>query len=341
MVHMPGCNVSQAWEKTLELEEHFPKIFGKIIILEAEKVYHPYLLFGKKRYIGRKFENHRDVTDFKIDAKGVEMVRTDAPVLIQSLQKQLVSRIMPSDLAADISIVGTRRAVLNTVKDWCEKIIQDEVELQHYELSKTVKSGYKAGLPEQVLVMNRRNQRIESGVQQAEKYQVGSRPRYVVTYCQNKKIAMRERVEDPDWMKEHPECAKVDRLYYFDRGVRAVEKFLQFHVPEQALFKIARGEILRSLEGNKDVTDYFGRGGGGGGDSGGPKPSSRLQACADRLASAQPLSQETHTPKKVLKQRVLGFAGSKRQAPLKKAPVQKKKKKVPKTRSVVSFFTKK
>ena len=335
MVHMPGCNVSQAWEKTLELEEHFPKIFGKIIILEAEKVYHPYLLFGKKRYIGRKFENPRDPTDFKIDAKGVEMVRTDAPILIQSLQKQLVSRIMPSDLAEDISIAGTRRAVLGVVKDWCEKIIRDEVPLAHYELSKTVKSGYKAGLPEQVLVMNRRNQRIECGLQQAEKYQVGSRPRYVVTYCQNKKIAMRERVEDPDWLKEHPECAKVDRLYYFDRGVRAVEKFLQFHVPEQALFKIARGEIQRSLEGNKSVTGYFGK------ISGGHKPSSRLQACADRLASAQPLSQDTHMPKKVFKQRVLGFAGSKRQAPLKKAPAQKKKKKVPKTRSVVSFFTKK
>ena len=60
--------------------------------LELEKVYKPYLLMSKKRYIGKlwtKPEKH----DY-IDAKGVESVRRDNCLLLSECIKTLSDTLM-------------------------------------------------------------------------------------------------------------------------------------------------------------------------------------------------------------------------------------------------------
>jgi len=50
----------------------------KPIELEFEKVFHPFILLTKKRYIANKFENTKDPFDLKgVDAKGIALTRRD------------------------------------------------------------------------------------------------------------------------------------------------------------------------------------------------------------------------------------------------------------------------
>ena len=60
--------------------ERFAALGYPAMVLEFEKIFHPYALFRKKRYVGNKYEPDGDnVMRFKcIDAKGVETERTDA-----------------------------------------------------------------------------------------------------------------------------------------------------------------------------------------------------------------------------------------------------------------------
>ena len=53
--------------------------------LEFEKVYKPYLLLAKKRYVGQKYDEGRSPP--VMDAKGIEMVRRDNfPLLPQTMR---------------------------------------------------------------------------------------------------------------------------------------------------------------------------------------------------------------------------------------------------------------
>lgn len=75
MVKFGNADIGEAMKLGKEAAEEISKTFVKPIKLEFEKVYCPYLLMAKKKYVGllyTKPEKHD-----KIDAKGIETVRRD------------------------------------------------------------------------------------------------------------------------------------------------------------------------------------------------------------------------------------------------------------------------
>jgi DNA polymerase delta subunit 1 len=90
----PGTAVATAIERAKGMEAQFveEKFFAKPIFLEYEKVFFPFLLLKKKKYVALKYEE--DPTRGKIDAKGIEMVRRDNCLLVSKTQTTLIDILM-------------------------------------------------------------------------------------------------------------------------------------------------------------------------------------------------------------------------------------------------------
>jgi hypothetical protein len=67
----------------------------KPIELEFEKVFHPFILLTKKRYIANKFENTKDPFDLKgVDAKGIALTRRDYCQMVKKCYKKVIDTIL-------------------------------------------------------------------------------------------------------------------------------------------------------------------------------------------------------------------------------------------------------
>jgi DNA polymerase elongation subunit (family B) len=259
MIKIPGT-VPNAWQAALKLEHHFGEavFLNKSIVLEAEKVYWPYLILEtKKRYVGRSFEDPNSMK-FKLDTKGIEMKRTDCTPLLKKLQKRVIDAIMPSQADAEISVASSQQALLEVIRSFCQDLVDDRFPVDDYVLSATAKTGYKSTLPAHMVIFNRRNKRVDNGIQQAPKYNAGDRPEYVVVYTGHKKEKVVDHVEDPLWMAQHPENIRVDRLHYFKTIRTAIKKLCTYHFPYiDRLFDACAGELERTLRRLKNIEDMW------------------------------------------------------------------------------------
>lgn len=65
------------------------------IVLEFEKVFNPFILLTKKRYIAKKYENMKDPFYLKgIDAKGIALTRRDYCLMVKKCYKEIIDTIM-------------------------------------------------------------------------------------------------------------------------------------------------------------------------------------------------------------------------------------------------------
>jgi hypothetical protein len=65
------------------------------IVLEFEKVFHPFILLTKKRYIANKFENMNDPFNLKgIDAKGIALTRRDYCKMVKNCYQDIINTIL-------------------------------------------------------------------------------------------------------------------------------------------------------------------------------------------------------------------------------------------------------
>ena len=68
------------------------------IVLEFEKVFQPFILLTKKRYIAKKFENMKNPFELKgIDAKGIALTRRDYCKMVKKCYKSVIDTIMSDE----------------------------------------------------------------------------------------------------------------------------------------------------------------------------------------------------------------------------------------------------
>lgn len=75
------------------------KLFNrKPIVLEFEKVYQPFVLLTKKRYIGKKFEDTRDPFKLKeMTTAGIALTRRDYCKMVKNCYKEVIDTIMDTN----------------------------------------------------------------------------------------------------------------------------------------------------------------------------------------------------------------------------------------------------
>jgi len=175
------------------------------IVLEMEKVYHPYLLMRKKRYAGLMYEKNKkgEVAFSYLDAKGIELVRRDNCAIAKHVQSDVLDALMykmDPDQACQ------------KVHEHMEKIVKNEVPLMDYKMSKSRRKEYvNEELPhlEVVRKMRERNPGSEP--------QVGDRVPFILIETSNLKAKACEKAEDPKYIEENN--LKVDRLYYTEHQI--------------------------------------------------------------------------------------------------------------------------
>ncbi|KAK3378546.1 DNA polymerase family B-domain-containing protein [Podospora didyma] len=175
-------------------------VSGKFITpikLEFEKVYYPYLLINKKRYAGL-YWTKPDKYD-KMDTKGIETVRRDNCLLVQTVIEKVLRMIL-----IDRDVQGAQDYVKDTIAD----LLQNKVDMSKLVITKALtKDDYAAKQAHVELALRMKKRDAGSAPS------LGDRVAYVMIKGTTGSKNF-ERSEDPIYVLEHN--VPIDTKYYLD-----------------------------------------------------------------------------------------------------------------------------
>lgn len=115
-------------------EEITESLFKKPIELEFEKVYHPFIILSKKRYIGNYYGESPHKIDF-VEKKGVVLKRRDNPDIVKKVYTGVVNPLL---------MHGTRgvKISIDFLKKELYKLMNNDIEFADLVVTKTLAKGY-------------------------------------------------------------------------------------------------------------------------------------------------------------------------------------------------------
>ena len=165
---------------------------------QFEKIYYPYVLYSKKRYAAIKFEDVNEKG--KLDVKGLALVRRDFCPLTREILKDSLETILYKK--------NTPAAAADT-RELIRKVLDNEMPMEKYMMSKTLKTGYKNEAQPHLHVANKIFQRTGNPVPS------GARVPFVyVEDKYNADVKQSFKAEDPVFARENG--LVVDRLFYIE-----------------------------------------------------------------------------------------------------------------------------
>jgi DNA polymerase delta subunit 1 len=232
------------------------------IVLEFEKVFQPFVLLTKKRYIAKKFENVKDPFELKgIDAKGIALTRRDYCTLVKKCYRTIIDTIMGSGQDLVQRSIHEFKSYITQIEEYnvqmsdlvvtaqiakeyscklCKKKTEWTIKCSHCKTSNPQKDPnctkckrpfaclHSFSLAHINLAQNmlRRNEEI----------QIGDRISYAFVQSENKKAQKFDLAEDPKYIKEHN--LQINRVCYLE----------QLAKPILALYKIILKDSPDTLE---------------------------------------------------------------------------------------------
>merc|ERR1719409_2145434 len=85
-------SLTQAFKFGTEAADLVSKEFGAPVKMEFEKIYFPFLLMNKKRYVGLSWNRPEEAG--KLDAKGIEVVRRDWCELVRQVVERCLDLLL-------------------------------------------------------------------------------------------------------------------------------------------------------------------------------------------------------------------------------------------------------
>ena len=247
--------VRESWRLACEASDYVTDVVfekEKEVILEAEKIYYPYMIWEtKKKYIGRKYEDGPDVEPV-ISASGVELARRDNARLVRAAYQEVLETIMPlyedPVPAAEMSVkVGEK------LQEVVWRVVDDKLPVDDYIISKSLRATYKLPVPHSALA-DRIRARIASGEMVREPPKSGDRIPFVIATAESEKVV--DKAEDPEWLVEKK--IPLDRLYYLRKQLETPLTVLtSYFCDTKALFDKAHAEVWRQLAKNARITDFM------------------------------------------------------------------------------------
>ncbi|RYP52485.1 hypothetical protein DL768_002312 [Monosporascus sp. mg162] len=199
MVKFGTKDIGEAMKLGEEAANYVSSKFIKPIKLEFEKVYFPYLLINKKRYAGL-FWTRPEKFD-KMDTKGIETVRRDNCLLVQTVIEKVLRMIL-----IDRDVQGAQDYVKDTIAD----LLQNKIDMSKLVITKALtkeKDDYDAKQAHVELAerMKKRDAGSAPGL--------GDRVAYVMVKGASGSKNF-ERSEDPIYVLENN--VPIDTKYYLD-----------------------------------------------------------------------------------------------------------------------------
>lgn len=183
--------------------KHFAKKGYPEMILEYEKCYFPYLLEGKKRYAGLKYDP--DGSCKGIDCKGIETERRDTLPFVKDIMHECLDVLMYK---------RDEKLALASFQLKMRAFIDGEVEFDKFIMCKNLSSKAEKK-PDQIVQarVNALRKQREPGSEAAINEQV----EYVIVNGWKKENTT-QLAEDPEYARK--EGLKLNLLWYFEHAIR-------------------------------------------------------------------------------------------------------------------------
>ena len=237
----PEGIMNRVFEVAGEMSTRASALFKAPNKLEFEKVYYPYLLIGKKNYVGMKYEGNPSNPP-KMDAKGIETVRRDKIAILRGTLKDILYKSLQQK---------DYDGAYGLLRDMVRKFVTGSITVEDVVTSKSLKSEYKSDMQPQLQVVRKMVARKAFGVPR-----VGDRVPFVILENSGEPN-MSLRAEHPDYVKRHG--LPLDRLYYLELVEKALVRVL-YYLPMpsvEALFHQAKAELQRLKLRIHDVTLFL------------------------------------------------------------------------------------
>jgi DNA polymerase delta subunit 1 len=214
----------------------------KPIELEFEKVFHPFILLTKKRYIANKFENTKDPFDLKgVDAKGIALTRRDYCQMVKKCYKKVIDTILADTNKEKLENKENKDTFTDDVDRRKDTFTDDVDRRQDPVISSTkvyleyIDDIFNYKIPVDDLVVSAmlaasyktrpvHVQLAEKLKKRKEEVQVGSRIPYI--YIENTSNTPKQKSElgeDPNYAKKHN--LKYNRSCYLEQLAKPILGF--------------------------------------------------------------------------------------------------------------------
>jgi DNA polymerase elongation subunit (family B) len=237
--------------------------------LEYEKTYQPYILFSKKRYVGKLYEfnttqenqydeqgNLTKKQGWYLDYKGIVLKRRDNCGILKKIYKGCLMKIMDGETDEAFDFLNdSLKVLLNNHK-------LKKYPIEDFTITKTLKSydSYKpdkhGNISQAHVMLAKRVEKRDPG----NAFQTNER----VPYCfieikgSQKGLLQGDLIETPQYITQ--ENLKLDYLYYIKKQLQTpIEQLFEYidHNRVKKIFQrhITRGENMK--KGLKDISSFF------------------------------------------------------------------------------------
>jgi|694.fasta_scaffold33803_7 DNA polymerase delta subunit 1 len=199
----------------------------KPIELEFEKVFHPFVLLTKKRYIANKYENQKNPFELKcVDAKGIALTRRDYCPMVKKCYKQIIDTILNDKTSTGEQINKSVDSIKRSTElylGFIDSIYNYKIEIDDLIVSAMLASSYKTR-PVHVQLAERLKLR-------KEEVQIGDRIPYIYIESNDPKKAKSELGEDPQYAIKHN--LKFNRSCYLEQLAKPILGFYKIVLKER------------------------------------------------------------------------------------------------------------
>jgi DNA polymerase delta subunit 1 len=260
MVRVPGISLEESLSLGVDMSAYVTdrlnikkyKAGEEVLNLQFEKVYSPYLLMGKKKYVGKKYTldtyKKTKLPDSEFDGRGVESVRRDNTQFTRDLMNIMFKALFTDQVP--IEQLGS------IIKPHIEDLLEGRVDISKLIITNSISkpiSSYDGNVTH-IEVAKKLRTRVPENPPM-----MGDRIRYSIIKIGNKKTKTFECAECPDHIVENNLQIDYEKIYR-SKVLPPIERVLYVIYNHLAMKKNNSttkriNELLKKLEDTEGLTD--------------------------------------------------------------------------------------
>ena len=197
--------INATMELTTEAGKFVTRCLKKPHDFEYDKVFYPFIIFSKKRYVGNKYEG--SAISYKQTSMGIATKRRDYAPIVKNIYGGAIKILLEEKDSTK---------AFNFVKRVANDLVDGKISTHQLTMSKSLRSEYKSASPPAHKVLAERIKARDPGNAPSS----GDRLEFMYILPPVGQVASKlqgERVETPAFIKEHK--LKIDTKYYIEHQI--------------------------------------------------------------------------------------------------------------------------
>ena len=197
--------INATMELTTEAGKFVTRCLKKPHDFEYDKVFYPFIIFSKKRYVGNKYEG--SAISYKQTSMGIATKRRDYAPIVKNIYGGAIKILLEEKDSTK---------AFNFVKRIANDLVDGKISTHQLTMSKSLRSEYKSASPPAHKVLAERIKARDPGNAPSS----GDRLEFMYILPPVGQVASKlqgERVETPAFIKEHK--LKIDTKYYIEHQI--------------------------------------------------------------------------------------------------------------------------